>query len=205
LTIAALMGAIVVLGVILAALRYPNRVWASVCFSISLGVLVFALLGVLFHRGLPRTFWSGFALTGWLYFVATLSPWVADQIAPLLFTTAFLDLIYPHVAASEKVAVVSPAASSAGGAIGLGGGFGGPSPEDLWAFWTQLEDFTSWNGFNKFQIPRSITFQMIGHSIFVLLFAYLGGVTARRFARLGASAAVPPQVPTAHEVPAAHS
>jgi hypothetical protein len=105
-SIAALMAAIVVFGVGLAALRYPNRLWASLFFLITLAVLVVASLGALFHRGLPRTFWAGFALTGWLYFMAALSPWLAEQFAPCLFTTACLDLIYPYVAAPAQIAII---------------------------------------------------------------------------------------------------
>jgi hypothetical protein len=190
-SIGALMGAIVLLGLGLAALRYPNKLWASFYFSITAAVLVFAALGAVFRRGLPRAFWTGFSICGWLYFLVAFAPWLEGQFYPYLLTTAILDLIYSHVAAPEQTAV---ALQSGQFVYGLAGGFGGPPPvpEHPWVFWTGMDNAASqFSVSNNFDLLRSKPFQMIGHSFFALLFAYLGGVSARRFARLEAGPSAP--------------
>ena len=139
-SIAALMGFVFVFGVGLAAFRYPNKLWASFLLSITLGALVVGLLGAVFHRGLPQKFWAGYAIVGWLYLLLSLSPWIAELVSPYLFTTACLDLIYPHVAAPEQTAMIAADA----GVFGLAGGFGGgatpaaPAP-GIWEHWTGLD------------------------------------------------------------------
>jgi hypothetical protein len=181
-SIAALMGFVFVFGVGLAAFRYPSKLWASFLISIALGSMVVASLGALFHRGLPQKFWAGYAICGWLYLLLNFGPWFASAISPCLFTTACLDLIYPHIAAVEQTAMVLHEH-----VYGLAGGFGG-DPGIGWPEWTEIDGATA--GFmrvNNFAVNRSLPFQMIGHALFALLFAYLGGVTARRFARLGSS------------------
>ncbi len=47
-----------------------------------------------------------------------------------------------------------------------------------------------WGSFlNDFLVTRSTSFELIGHALLALLFAYLGGLTASRFAKLGATPA----------------
>jgi hypothetical protein len=185
-SIAALMGFVFVFGVGLAAFRYPNKLWASFLFSIALGAMVMASLGALFHRGLPQKFWAGYAICGWLYLLMNWVPWFGIAVSPYLFTTACLDLIYPHVAAVEQTAMVA-----GDNVFGLAGGFGASpffSAETIREHWTTID--SAKGGFviaNNFEVNRSIPFHMIGHALFAFLFAYLGGITARRFARLGAN------------------
>jgi len=187
LSIAALMGFIFIFGVGLAAFRYTNKLWASFFFSLAIGAMVIASLGAVFHRGLPQRFWAGYAICGWLYLVMNFGPWFEYEVSPYLFTTACLDLIYPHVAAPEQTAMVDK-----GNAVfGLAGGFGaGPSaPENIWQHWTLIDNAAGQFAVsNNFDVNRSKPFQLIGHALLALLFAYLGGLTARRFSRLGAEA-----------------
>jgi hypothetical protein len=188
-SIAGLMAFVCVFGVGLGALRYPNKLWASFFISITLGAMVVASLGAMFHRGLPQKFCAGYTICGWLYLLMNFGPWFGNQVGPYLFTTACLDLIYPRVAAVEQTAMVP---SSKGAVFGLGGGFGATTaPADgIWEHWTTIDSAAK--GFqvaNDFDVIRSLPFQLIGHALFALLFAYLGGLTARRFARLGAEPA----------------
>jgi hypothetical protein len=186
-SIASMMGFVVLLAVGMAALRYPTKLWASLFLSVTLVVLVVAVLGGLFRRGLDRSFWAGFALCGWFYFILSCGPWFNDVVSPLLFTTACLDLIYPHVAAPEQTAMVLMEP----GSIGLAGGFGGPPPppKSIWDHWWDIDNAAA--GFsvaNNFDVNRSLPFQLIGHSLLALIFGYTGGVIARRFARAGLAA-----------------
>jgi hypothetical protein len=184
-SIAAIMGFVFVFGVGLAAFRYPNKLWASFFYSLTIGAMVIGSLGAWFHRGLPQKFWMGYALCGWLYLLMNFGPWFQSEVSPHLFTTALLDLIYPRVAAPEQTAMLEEDVWI----IGLAGGFGGPSvPADAWEHWTKIDGAA--DGFaiaNNFAVNRSWPFQLIGHSILALLFAYIGGLISRRFARLGAT------------------
>jgi hypothetical protein len=176
--------------------RYPSRIWASFFISLTLSAMVVGTLGALFHRGLPERFWAGYASCGWFYLLLHFGPWFRDEIAPFLLTTACLDLIYPNVAAVEQGAAVADATNQS--AYGLAGGFGGgavvPVPAStIWEHWTGIDG--AGDGFtivNNYSVSRSTSFGLIGHSLFALLFAYLGGLTARRFARLGTAPASSP-------------
>ena len=184
LSIAALMGFIFVIGVGLAAFRYPNKLWASFFFSIAIGAMVIASMGAVFHRGLPQKFWAGYALCGWLYLLLNFGPWFEHEVSPYLFTTACLDLIYPHVAAPEQTAMVDKDTVF----IGLAGGFGPSAVDNVWEHWTAIDNAAAQFAVsNNFAVNRSKPFQLIGHALLALLFAYLGGLIARRFARLGAN------------------
>ena len=185
-SIAALMGLVFLLGVGLAAFRYPNKLWASFFFSIAIGAMVVGSLGAMFHRGLPQKFWMGYATCGWLYLLMNFGPWFESKVSPYLFTTAGLDLIYPHIAAPEQTAM----RENDDGVFGLAGGFGGGNaPVNIWEHWTKIDGAADQFAIaNNFDVNRSTPFQMIGHSILALVIAYIGGLIARRFARLGANA-----------------
>ena len=60
----------------------------------------------------------------------------------------------------------------------------------IWEHWTGIDGAgDGFNLVNDFLVTRSTSFELIGHLLFALLFAYLGGLTARRFAKLGATPA----------------
>src|SRR6516165_2141446 len=106
------MGFVSVFAVGLAAFRYPNKLWASFFFSLTLGAMVIGTLGAIFHRGLPQKFWLGYAICG------------------------CLDLLFPRVAAPEQTAFIANYTQT----FGLAGGFGGPSaPVNAWEFWTKID------------------------------------------------------------------
>ena len=189
-SIAALMGFVCIFGVGLAAFRYPSKLWASFLISITLSAMVFGTLGALFHRGSPQKFWAGYALCGWLYLLVHFGPWFNEEMSPFMFTTACLDLLYPHVAAVEqKTAMADPTGDTV---YGLAGGFGATTApaHTIWEHWTGIDGAgDGFNLVNDFIVTRSTSFELIGHALFALLFAYLGGLTARRFAKLGAARA----------------
>ena len=60
-TIGSLLGVILVLGVVLAALKESSDLWESGIFSVTLVILLASIL-LAFHRtGSSRAFWLGFA------------------------------------------------------------------------------------------------------------------------------------------------
>jgi hypothetical protein len=182
-SIAALMWFVFVLGVGLAALRYPSKLWASFFFSITIGAMVIGSLGAIFHRRLPQKFWMGYAICGWLYMLLNFGPWFESEVSPYLFTTAVLDLLYPHIAAPEQTAMLRNNTQ----AFGLAGGFGPSAPVNIWEHWSRIDSAAEQFAItNNFDVNRSKPFQLIGHWILALLFAYIGGSIARWFAHRGA-------------------
>jgi hypothetical protein len=65
--IAGLMGTILVVAIVLAALRNASQTWAGVTFLLTCGVLCLAVVGVVCRNGSERAWWLGFALFGWGY------------------------------------------------------------------------------------------------------------------------------------------
>jgi hypothetical protein len=72
--IAGALGAIVFVAVGLAALREADKLWDGWLFSLTLGVLLFAVLLAAHRTGDRRAFWIGFALFGWGYLSFSLIP-----------------------------------------------------------------------------------------------------------------------------------
>lgn len=160
--------AVVALGT--AALRSATELWASAMFTLTLAILATAILGALFHRG-NRPFWTGFALFGWGYLVLAIGPWFTSEIQPQLVSSTVLNLLYVrlHSTSAEKAYVVKRQVASS------------PAPTTFpWAS-TGGSSVT----YTTVRPPgRSVrtSFLRIGHSLFALLAALLGGVIARFFA-----------------------
>jgi hypothetical protein len=94
LSIAGLMFAVLWTAVAIAALRTPSRLWAAVLLSAILAALTFSLLGALHARGPSRAFWSGFAISGWLFFAVHYAPWLDEHLGPCLVSTSLCDVAY---------------------------------------------------------------------------------------------------------------
>lgn len=71
-SIAGLMAVVVLVAVGFAALKNPSEIWASCLFSLTVGLLLLALLGVAFGSGDRRMFWAGFSVFGWGYLILAL-------------------------------------------------------------------------------------------------------------------------------------
>ena len=135
--IAGLMGAIVVVAIVLAAMRNASPTWAGVTFLLTDGVLCLAVVGVVCRNGSERAWWLGFALFGWGYLELTF--WSTFELP----TMALLDAIGADLGMQPRYQ---------GGMVGWGGGgFGGSLDREL---------------------------QQIGHCLWVLLAAILGGILA---------------------------
>jgi hypothetical protein len=65
--IASMLGAISFVGVGFAALREANDQWDSALFSLTVGLLLIAVLLAVHRTEARRAFWIGFALFGWVY------------------------------------------------------------------------------------------------------------------------------------------
>jgi hypothetical protein len=94
-SIAGLVGAVCLCAFALASLLHAATPWAGAVFSINLGLLTVALIGVIYRGGQRRAFWVGFSICGWAYLVLNHGPWFKDLIGPRLVTSQLLDWAYP--------------------------------------------------------------------------------------------------------------
>jgi hypothetical protein len=95
------MASVVLFAVGGAALRSASPLWASIIFSLTLGILATAVLGSLFSRR-SRPFWSGFVLFGWGYMTLVFGPWFKNQIHSHLFTTRIVASTADHFLDATK-------------------------------------------------------------------------------------------------------
>jgi hypothetical protein len=185
-TIAGLMGLVVASAVGVAAVRFASETWAGVLLLGTLILLGAAVLGVVHRRGARRAWWQGFALFGWGYLFAAFGPWAADAVAPHLPTTAALDALYTKMhptgdeaqrlsafvarggGAGTATYAITTAAPSGGGSAPTAG-MGSGAPPATFTFRVMLAT------------PTPEFFRRVGHCLWALLAAVLGGLIGRAF------------------------
>jgi hypothetical protein len=161
-TIAGLMGLVVVVAVGVAALRFASDLWAGILLMPTLGTLGAAVLAFHERTGSLRSWWRGFALFGWGYLVLAMGPWASEAIAPHLPTTAGLDALYARMHPdSEAQADLDVANTRLRGGIVLATSNSAPEP-----------------------------FLRVGHCLWALLVACVGGVVGRALHARGERATV---------------
>ena len=88
-SIKALLGLAVFVALACAALLSASEWWAGATFTLTLAVLLVAVLASIFRRGSTRAFWIGFAVVGWVY----LSLWPAMRFSSRLLVWGDLPLL----------------------------------------------------------------------------------------------------------------
>jgi drug/metabolite transporter (DMT)-like permease len=73
-SIKALLGSVVFVALACTALLNASEWWASAACTVTLAVLLIAVLASVFRRGPRRAFWLGFAIFGWTYVLLTFWP-----------------------------------------------------------------------------------------------------------------------------------
>jgi hypothetical protein len=73
-TIARLLAAICLLGIVLAGLRSGSNDWFKLIYTLTFMTLVYAAIVARYRD----TFWYGFAVAGWAYFVVGFGPWIGS-------------------------------------------------------------------------------------------------------------------------------
>jgi hypothetical protein len=197
-TIAGLMGLVVVVAVGVAALRFASELWASILLMLTLGVLGAAVLAFHDRTRARRAWWRGFALFGWGYLVLAMGPWAAEAIAPHLPTTQGLDALYARMhpegeaqpqmmrrsmrrrqVIQQQMALVysTPMTSTATASVPTGPAplTNPPPPVRLW--------FVAASATPEF-------FRRVGHCLWALLVACVGGVVGRTLHASGERATV---------------
>jgi hypothetical protein len=184
-SIGLLLALIAISGVGLAALRTPSHAWASTLFAVSLGSLPLALLNAMYSRERRRAFWTGFLVCGAAYFTATQGPWFRDEFGPRMVTTAIIDMAYSRIAPADPSAanrlLLARSETVAGGRSGQSFPtyLGLPVSSD-WTTWWEPDRKSGANlRLGNFALVSPETFRRIGHSLFTLVLAALGGLYAR--------------------------
>lgn len=91
-SIAGLMGVVLVIALGLAALRHPSPIRAGVAFLVTRGALTLAVVGAICRVGKERAWWLGFALFGWGHL--NLGDWVGGLRMP---TATLLEILAPRL------------------------------------------------------------------------------------------------------------
>jgi hypothetical protein len=101
LSLAALMGIVIVAGLGLASLRFATVLWTAAATTVTLALLLSAVLGSLFLRGYNRAYWVGFALFGGVYLVLVDWSWIGAQVGYDLTAglREFAETVHPPVSA----------------------------------------------------------------------------------------------------------
>ena len=101
LTIASIMGFVVLVALGFAAVKNPTELWAGSLFLATLGMLLLSVVGVASCSGNMRIGWIGFALFGFGYFILVLS--TGDLKPPTLPTTLLINYVYIHVSPPQTI------------------------------------------------------------------------------------------------------
>ena len=92
--IVSILGAIVFVGFGFAALRQADDLWNSSLFSLTIGLLLAAVLLAIYRTEARRAFWIGFALFGWGYSSVSVIPLTESR---LITTKALVLLNQSHI------------------------------------------------------------------------------------------------------------
>ena len=187
-SIAGLMGAVLVAAIGLAALRNASETWAGVMLLLTCGVLALAVVGVVCRAGSERAWWLGFALFGWGYLALAFWSW-HDASAPELPTLAWLEML------STKVGLTPEGFGQGSGMGGMGGGMRSVPILALCA---------SRGGFGGAAVPAAGaatdgSYAQIGHCLWALLLAIVGGFLAKLLFGIPARRAETPAQKRTHQ------
>ena len=197
-----LMGLVTFVAVACTGLLHPSTNLASAVFTATMMLMVVAVLGAVGRRGSARFFWIGFAVAGWGYLWLAHWPdeddylfersWQLQTAGPLLSTKllnlAFMTLHGEPDGGGGGGGFMSLSAETEddGSFEASGLGFSDesrpaldPEPEVRFQF-----GGSSGSSVGNLDSMRS-AFMRIGHSLWALVLAYLGGLLTRRFHEIG--------------------
>lgn len=182
----ALLGAVTFAATACGALVNPNEWWAVGVMSASIVLLAFAVLAAIYGGGERRAFWGGAAIVGWGYFglVAFALGFNLDNYgASPLVTCRLLRVLGESRFDAQQQTLINPGVNGNAGLAAtvlpypLTDVQGNPSSATLTASYWFLNSIGS--------APAGMTwtyYYTIGHGLWSLLLAALGGLVALRLA-----------------------
>ena len=198
-SIGSLLAVIAILAVALAALHSPSCLWANVTFSLALSAMVVGIVNVIYGREAVRAYWLGFLLCGGIYFSLWSIPGVSDTFCPRLVTEVVLELLYPHlvpeVPKSSSVTIVTgnETINADESMLPTEGASVYVNPTSVLVTQFPMSPWIAWTEPDRVLVPivgptaasyhSPAAFRQIGHSMFTLLVAVLGGWFARHRCR----------------------
>jgi hypothetical protein len=169
-SIASVLGLVLFLAVACAALRQADELWDSAVFSLTVVVLVTSVLLAIHCSGRKRAFWLGFALFGWTYLIASLIPSVESR----LLTSKGLGYLDSRIPGRESTVRVDSTWLSATQNTSGGYALLAANPQDAVRLWN-----LSTGRLLAGPSATSEDFVQIGHSLLVLILAFVGGRVSR--------------------------
>jgi WD40 repeat protein len=176
-TIRSLLVVVLFVAFAVAALRAANDAWDGSLFALTSLILLTATLLAVHRTHQRRAFWLGFALFGWAYLIASLIPPIGSRL-PTTKWLAFIDSKIPG--RETTISAVWAYTSTAG-----------TTPVQTVAFSPQGNTIasSSQGGIRVWDVttgkllagPNGSTenFIRIGHSLFALVLAFVGGYLSR--------------------------
>jgi hypothetical protein len=79
-SLATLLGIVSVIALGLAGMLSTSRLWLTLASTVTLILLLAAILASWQFSGIDRAFWVGFALFGWIYLIMVNWDWVGGQL-----------------------------------------------------------------------------------------------------------------------------
>jgi hypothetical protein len=157
-SIRGLLAAVTLIAVGLFALLNASPLWDSIIVSLTLLLLLTALLSLACRPGPRRAFWIGFAIFGWGYLILVDGPIVARDLTVRsnLPTNVVLDMLHMGLAR-----VIDPSSVDR-------------MPPNVRAQRSPSRQ-------NIVRLPNRPSFRHIGHCLWAWLLAVIGGFMARHF------------------------
>jgi hypothetical protein len=193
-SISGMLGVVLFGAVALAALRSGSDLWVSGVYTTALGVLGFATLGAVLRRGQARAYWIGFVFFGWSYLALA----NGAETRQRLLTTHLLDEVRQLMtraprAAGERFMVEREGQYVPAKVLEIKNGQyklnfdGWTSYHDEWVDLSRIRtDLPSPPVGSGKTIPVIIlpfpNHQVIGHSLFAVVFGVVGGYFGLYFA-----------------------
>jgi hypothetical protein len=169
-SIGGLMGVVLLAAVGLAALKNASGIWAGAMFMLTCAVLALAVVGVVCRSRAERAWWLGIALFGWGYLaLAFLGP----ERFPRLPTIPLLEAICLRLGLQVEFLGPDPLRSD----MIMGAGFSGAMLG---------------GGATPTNYAVALAASQIGHCMWAVLAALLGGLLARALFAIPASASARP-------------
>ena len=163
----------------------------------AIGLIGPATLSWVTTRTAARSFWRGFALSGWIYLLLCFGPWLGPTIGPgLPTTTTLIDALHEGLQPCWRVTTVAWI-----GQTTLKGPIGGRVPGGSFPLRTMpasphRSPAVGLHGMNMVHFaPRPEMDRRVGHCLICLAVGLLGGLAATQLGRARSSHDVSPSVP----------